>query len=348
MNTNDTTNTNDQNQPNNQLLNVLKREGVLINVSIRYWRGCKKLNPEDIGLNSDNLSDRLISLGHKRLLPKDTLASLNLIEGRAHALIDGNTFPFLNGMGHFLPNAKLEEVMQKLKALEQEFWSAKNDFLNKYSSLRSTASEEWRQMAAKLTADPDRVVASIEQSFPLPQQIHRYFSFETNLFQISLPEKLSLDLLTSVEQQQVIEARQKAVQEAAVKIRHDTETFVSDCIAALREQTARLCEDMLHSINSSEKGVHQKTLNRLINFIDQFKEMNFANDTVMEEQLEQVRNELLTRTAEEYRDNSAATSKLVQGLSQLADKARELVKEDASELVQRFGGLGKRKFYLAA
>ncbi|HUR46448.1 MAG TPA: DUF3150 domain-containing protein, partial [Candidatus Saccharimonadales bacterium] len=92
---------------NDQLLDVLTRAGVLINVSVRYWRGCKKLNPEDLGLKSSQVSDRLISLGHKRLLPREALAELALVEGRAHALIDQNTFPFLNGLSHFLPNAKL-------------------------------------------------------------------------------------------------------------------------------------------------------------------------------------------------------------------------------------------------
>jgi hypothetical protein len=99
----------------NHLLNVLTREGVLLNVSIRYWRGCKKLKPEDIGLNQGAVSDRLISLGHKRLLPRDATAHLALIESRAHALVEGNTFPFLNGLAHFLPNTKLAEVTGKLK-----------------------------------------------------------------------------------------------------------------------------------------------------------------------------------------------------------------------------------------
>ena len=80
----------------NSLLDVLTREGVLINVSVRYWRGCKKLKAEDIGLAPDALSDRLISLGHKRLLPKEATAALTLVESRAHALIDTNTFPFFD------------------------------------------------------------------------------------------------------------------------------------------------------------------------------------------------------------------------------------------------------------
>ena len=58
-------------QTHHDLLQALTREGVLVSVSVRYWRGCKKLNPEDLGLDSRHVSDRLISLGPKRLLPQE-------------------------------------------------------------------------------------------------------------------------------------------------------------------------------------------------------------------------------------------------------------------------------------
>ena len=176
-------------EPNQNLLSVLTREGVLIKVSIRYWRGCKKLRPEDIGLKESDLSDRLISLGHKRLLPKDAIAGLTLLEGRAHALVEGNTFPFLNGLGHFLPNTKLEEVTDKLKDIEVEFWQAKQQFLQRYSSLRLEAAKEWRTMAKKLVNDPERLTAAIEASFPFVTQMDRFYGFDVQLFQISLPER---------------------------------------------------------------------------------------------------------------------------------------------------------------
>jgi hypothetical protein len=335
-------------ETNNDLLAVLTREGVLVKVSVRYWRGTKKLKPEDLGLKQADVSDRLISLGHKRLLPKDALAGLAVVEGRAHALVEANTFPFLNGIAHFLPNARLEEVMSKLTEMHSEFWQAKQQFLQKYSSLRREASKEWRKMAQKLVTDPDRLVAVIESSFPFPQHMDRYYGFDVQLFQIALPGRMETDLVSLAEQRDVIAARQKAAQEAGQKIRHDVEVFVADCVASLREQTAKLCDDMLHSINHSETGVHQKTLNRLVRFIDQFKQMNFVNDTVMEEQLESVRKELLSKTAEEYRDSKTARRRLVEGLTSLANHASNLARQDATELVQRFGQVGVRKFNLAA
>jgi hypothetical protein len=327
---------------------VLTREGVLLDVSVRYWRGTKKLKPEDLGLNESQVSDRLISLGHKRLLPKESTAALPLVEGRAHAIVEASTFPFLNGIGHFLPNAKLGEVKDKLDQLEKDFWTAKAQFLKHYSTLRQSASREWRKMAEKLVNDPERLVATIEGSFPLPSSMDRFYGFDVQLFQITLPQRLGVDLIALGDQEQIYTAPQKASQEAAEKIRRDTQSFLADCVSSLREQTALLWQEMLESINSSETGVHQKTLNRLVKFIDQFKAMNFVNDTSMEQQLEQANRELLSRSAEDYRSSPTARHSLVQGLSQLRDKARQLARSDATLLVQRFGELGKRKFNLAA
>jgi hypothetical protein len=332
----------------NDLLAVLTREGVLISVSVRYWRGCKKLRPEDIGLKPGTVSDRLISLGHKRLLPKEATAPLSLVESRAHALVEANTFPFLNGLAHFLPNTKLEEVTAALKQLERDFWTAKEEFLEHYARLRESAAGEWRGMAAKLVSDPERLVATIESSFPAVGAMNRFFGFDMHLFQIAVPERLGIDLVDAAEQSQLAEARRQAAQQAAAQIRTNAEHFVADCVATLREQTAHLCEEMLESIRTSETGVHQKTLNRLVRFVDQFKQLNFANDRDMEARLDDVRRELLTKTAEEYRDSRTARQRLTAGLTQLRDEARAMAKQDATELVQRFGQVGVRKFNLAA
>ena len=333
---------------NNQLLDVLTRAGVLINVSVRYWRGCKKLRPEDLGLKKSQVSNRLISLGHKRLLPKEALAGIALIEGRAHTLIDQNTFPFLNGLGHFLPNACLEEVVTKLKGLESDFWTAKSAFMDHYSSHREDALKEWEREAGKVTAHVNPFMIAIESSFPLAHALERQFGFTWTLFQISLPESCGVDAIDFEDQQSVAAARRVAAAEASQKIRQETEQFVTDCVASLREQTAVLCDEMLQSIKTSETGVHQKTLNRLIRFIDQFKSMNFVDDQLMEQQLETVRRELLSRTAEEYRDSRTARQRLVQGLTSLSNHARDLANADTSALVSRFGELGRRKFSLAA
>ena len=97
---------NEQRQ-NSMLLDALTCRGVLASVNIRYWRARKKLTPEDLGLSCDKVDDRLISLGHKKLLPREKLQRLALVEGRAHSTLEENSFPFLGGIARYVPNERL-------------------------------------------------------------------------------------------------------------------------------------------------------------------------------------------------------------------------------------------------
>jgi hypothetical protein len=81
--------------------------------------------------------------------------------------------------------------------------------------------------------------------------------------------------------------------------------------------------------------------------MDQFKSLNFAGDQQLEQRLEQVRKQFLTRTAEDYRDNDKAKLRLTTGIKNLADAARELARSDSREIVERFGQMGVRRFSVA-
>ena len=332
---------------NHTLLDALTCCGVLISVSIRYWRARKKLNPEDIGLTNDQVNSRLISLGHKKLLPKDCLKNLGLIESRAHAMVEENTFPFLNGVARYLPNERLEDVNAALDNLRRQFEEEKAKFLRRYAVYREEALSEWRTTARELVDDPDRLVAVINAAFPQPEYMDRYFGFHINLFQVNTPDMPRAELVEAGTRQQLIEAREDAAREARQRIESSCNEFIRECTTELRQQTAQLCSEMLETINSTGY-VHQKTLNRLVNFIARFKELNFMNDAEMENQLENVRNEFLSRTAQEYRDSRGARCSLTNGLAALRTKAQELAKQDAGHLVSNFGKLGERRFQLAA
>lgn len=337
------------NDNHHDILKVLTREGVLINVSVRYWRAAKRLKPEDLGLHPDTVNERLVNLGQKRLLPKETIAPLTLIEGRVHALVEASSFPFLGGIGHFLPNAKLGDVRDRLEELRGEFDAACASFLEHYGQHRVEAIEEWRALATRLSHEPERLVAAIRESFPPQHKVAKKFAFEVHLFQLAIPDQVSAELVTFAEQAEVLNARRMAARQAQEQIRSGVETFVAECVTTLRDQTAQLCVEMLESMQSGKtEGVHQKTLNRLSRFIEQFKQMNFANDTEMERMLEIVRRDLLTISAEDYRQSPRATRNLKEGLAQLRDHARELAQQDARELVERFGQMGRRKLQLVS
>lgn len=330
-------------QSNQPLLDGICRRGVLVSTSVRYWRGCKRLTPEDLGLDPSRVSDRLIQLGQKRLIPRDALQAFALIESRVQAAVESSSFPFLGGIGRFVPNARLADLTDKLEKLRDEFREATLDFVAGYSPLRDNAMGEWREAAQNLNGSADRLIATIEQSFPPAGDIARRFGFETRLFQIAAPDSIRLEVVEGVEQMEVIEDRRRIAEDASRRLNSGIDEFIRESVASMREETARLAEDVLATINGSENGVHQRTLNRLTTFIDSFRTLNFAGDQQLEQTLERFRRDLLTRSAEDYRNNSGAMASLTDGLSRLRETAVQLARSDAREIVSRFGQMGARK-----
>lgn len=329
------------------LLEAVCRRGVLLATSIRYWRGCKKLAAEDLGLNPDKISDRLIQLGHKRLVPREALSKFALVESRAHALVESASFPFLGGIARYVPNPRLAEVVEKLAGLRQEFVSETEDFVSGYSLLREKALAEWRTAAGLLGDGQERLLQTIAQSFPPANGIGERFAFETRMFQVAAPEGLRLEIVEGVEQLEIAEERRRIADEASRRLQGDLDSFIRESITALRKETAKLASDVLATINGSESGVHQRTLNRLSSFIDDFRSLNFAGDEQLDTMLERFRRDLLTRSAEDYRQSGAAMTDLTSGLEQLQQAALQLTRGDVHDLVSRFGQMGTRRLAAA-
>ena len=159
----------------NQLLDAISREGVLASVSIRYWRAAKKLEAEDLGLNDRQIADRLVVLGHKRLLPREALARFALIESRAHAAVERSSFPFLGGIARFVPNRNLARLTETLENLKTEFESEIDSFMDRYEDLRASALGEWRDAARSLDVPVGEFVDRIAATFPSGMRLRQRF-----------------------------------------------------------------------------------------------------------------------------------------------------------------------------
>ena len=139
------------------------------------------------------------------------------------------------------------------------------------------------------------------------------------------------------------EDRRRIAEDATRRMQADLDAFIRESVASLREETARLASEVLATIDSSENGMHQRTLNRLTTFIDNFRSLNFAGDQPLEQTLERFRRDLLSRTAEEYRNQPGAMANLTEGLSRLRENAVQLARQDTRDIVSRFGQMGGRR-----
>ena len=171
-----------------------------------------------------------------------------------------------------------------------------------YGPLRENAMAEWREAARHLNGSAERLIATIEQSVPPAGDIARRFAFETRLFQIAAPDGIRLEIAEGMEQMEAAEDRRRIADNATRRMQADLDAFIRESVTSLREETARLVTEVLATIDGSENGVHQRTLNRLTTFIDNFRSLNFAGDQQLEQTLERFRRDLLQRSAEEYRN----------------------------------------------
>ncbi|MES2657188.1 MAG: DUF3150 domain-containing protein [Verrucomicrobiota bacterium] len=332
------------NTSNQTLLDGICRRGVLVSTSVRFYRGCKKLKPEDLGLDPAVVNDRLIQLGQKRLVPRESLSPFALIESRVQATVESSSFPFLGGIGRFVPNARLGDLTDRLEKLRDEFREATLEFVAGYSPMREKSIAEWRAVAQNLNGSGERLIRTIEESFPPAGDITKRFGFEFCLFQIAAPDSIRLEIVQGVEQLEVAEDRRRIAEDASRRMNTGIDEFIRESVASLRDETARLAGEVLAVINSGESGVSQRTLNRLETFIDNFRTLNFAGDQQLEQMLERFRRDLLSRSAEEYRGNSGAMTSLTDGLTRLRESSVQLARGDAREVVARFGQLGTRRF----
>lgn len=332
----------------NQLLDAVCQKGVLVTTTIRYWRGCKRLKAEDLGLKSKDVSDRLIRLGQKRLIPREALADFSLVESRAHAAVEGASFPFLGGIARFVPNPNLATTITTLEKLRAEFVEASLSFSENYPTLREKALAEWSEAAQTLNGNSgdignaERLISTIEQSFPPVGAISQRFDFSWQLFQISAPDSIRLEIVDGITQIEAAQDRQRIATEATHRMQSDLNAFIRESVQSLRQETSRLASDVLATIDASDKGVHQRTLNRIGTFIESFRSLNFAGDAHLEQTLEQFRRDLLNRSAEEYRNQPGAMASLTDGLNRLRETAVQLAREDASSIVARFGQVQRR------
>ncbi len=296
---------------------ALQEKGVLIVVSVRRWRGRRKLRPEDLGLSPEDIDDDMFTLGQKHLVSPDTIRRFGVLESRARQLVENTGFPFLS-IARYVPNNMLDDLLVGLDDIKEDFDMAVELFIADYDAVRADALQRWRAYAAAHKLDEQKLILAVEKALPSPKELRAKFAFSTLIFQVDSPSRPTLE-------QQCVDVRAKAVKRARTEIQSTTQAFISDCITRLRQETAKLCEEVLITVNKTE-SLSAKTINRLQTFMTRFEGLNFADDRQMAEQIEKFKADLLS--AEEYRKSPEAMTSLSDGLTKLRSEALKLITSD--------------------
>lgn len=209
----------------------LMQEGVLVSLHIGRWRGKTRLTWADLGIQLDETDDKelqkIIDLGHKKLLPAGVLRELDSIESAARKWLEKKSFRTY--WGFFMPAAAYPDWKAGNEEYIQRYMAARDGIVQDYEQIiqdvlygyKMAAGGAYRRLQAlhpehlRRFANQDEFaaafVAGVQQHLVSATVIRDSFYFDVELRYIPLPSLLAEDW---AEKQRVEAAAEKQRLEA--------------------------------------------------------------------------------------------------------------------------------------
>ena len=168
------------------LIQSLFLKGSVVDVKIKIWAGRKKLKPEDLGFEPDQINKDLISLGSKYLIPKDKINGLFGIRSKTYGVLNSYTMDF--SFGSFVSETNMPHLLEKLDSLKQEFYESVMELKDSYDESKREIMAAWQDEAVRLAAsknDPEfvfEVLDRIEAAFPDWSVVEPKFLFDWKIY----------------------------------------------------------------------------------------------------------------------------------------------------------------------
>jgi hypothetical protein len=165
--------------------------GSLVDLDISFWRGQRKLLPQDLCLSLGPAGEQTFSLGRKRLLPREKTIGFQKVDHAARKAVEEASLPFPIAGARFIPTDKVGDLEVGLQALRSEFEDLSRQFAFEYPEIRDqvrpvlleAADEVWQSIAQNGSNGVSRedfkreFLRRIEVAYPDPRQLGRRFSF---------------------------------------------------------------------------------------------------------------------------------------------------------------------------
>lgn len=123
--------------------------------------------------------------------------------------------------------------------------------------------------------------------------------------------------------------RVEAEREYREQIHQKMDTFITDVVTVLRQETVDICGRIGENLKTG-KVVQGRTLQSLKDFVEKFSSLNFVGDKTVEEQLETLRKEILdVYPISKINDEKELQTELSRRLIQIADTAANMTDVDS-------------------
>lgn len=294
----------------------LLKEGVIVRLTLRRWRGRAKLDLADIGIpinGEEKLYGDLLDLGEKLLLPKDLIRELDSIDSAARKCVERHGFETYWGI--FIPasafqswkaeDARYAERYLAVRDKIVEDWDTILDgLLTKYAEVARIAYRRRNKLQASIDKDwrftdedafVDAFLTHLRTLIPSREQIRTSFGYETDISYIPLPSLLAEEVALAEEakaralaarasiseEQRRAELRdemhRQVLRDAAEAKGKLIDSFLKDIVKQLRAAIYDAVVTVGDSIQRNDY-LHPRSVVQLQNLVAQVAKLNFFGD----------------------------------------------------------------------
>jgi hypothetical protein len=293
------------------------KDGVLMTLTVTKWGGAKKLEPQDLGLNADEVPD-FMRLGKKLLIPKEERETFIQTENNARNALERASFAFPVGGARFVPNKVLTKVLAELEQHQKTYMDLAQSFIARYQYIRDDMLDKYPEHREKL-----------EPYYPPVHLLEKRFSFEWAVFVID-------DASYQAKNGEEVAA---AYEKFKCDLEEHFDKFLNDVVIDMRFQVQETCLKIADRIKAGEI-INAHSISAVRRMIDKFNTLNFIGDQTIEEKLNDLRGQLNgSRTSEDFKDEAAR---------QALREAAEAVARQAAEIgdISAITGEYKRRIQL--
>jgi len=335
-------------------LDAMFSMGVNCNLFIAHWGARVKIRPEDLGfMKGGDVNETLFSLGQKRLINKDAIKEFITIEQRARQVLSKYSFQFGDQFAYFIPYTVVEELVVELEKHRKDYYDAIDKFIEDYPTLRDEMLDLYEAEAENIykrvkdiygiEAPPfnefkDKLVHSIQDKYPRPNEVGEKFQFYFNFYKISLPdESVEAEMIDASEKAKELQEKEAARRQIVYNYRGEFEEQIKDfygnAVQKLREATVELMQKV------QKYNITDTRLEKIKGHITEFRMLNFVDDKTLADSLDSLEKLIENKSAGNIASNAELNNNFKLAINSVIETASESVNKE--EFVKKFSRVVK-------
>lgn len=289
-------------------------EGVILSLTIKRYRAQVGVTLADLGIQPASREERealerTLSLGHRFLLPRETIRKANEIEGQARSWLLKNCFQTF--IGRYIHVSRYARWREKNVEIQKAYYELADEIVRDYPDLMTQMQRDYRQLGAQVCA---RLIASGVLS-PLTntqdwasmfteralagvlsaEAIRDSFTYEWDVAVVPLQasvakDRAEADRITLVSQEKAkLEAASLMEQDLRAtemkRVGEGVSEFVKDLQSQIRNAVYEAAIDGLDALKKGQGKLPRGTTWQLKNLIQQVQDLVFWDDPELESRI---------------------------------------------------------------